>query len=104
MSFGGNGRVGTENGFAGAVSSVAEHVRSLVRLEAELAVADVSEKAKRMGGGIALVAAAAGVGVFGVGVSIAAVAAVIALALPWWAALLIVAGVLFVTAAILALL
>ncbi len=76
----------------GAVSEAADRARNVVRLEAELAVAELTAKARRVQAGIVLLGAAAGLAVFGAAVAIAALAALIALFLPWWAALMIVAG------------
>jgi hypothetical protein len=96
-----DGAVGaSEDGLASAVTSVAEHARSLVKLEAELTAAELLDRARRMTGAGILLGVGALTGLLGSAVITAAVVALIALALPWWAALLIVGGVLLATTAV----
>jgi hypothetical protein len=94
-------RAGEPGGLGGVVSAVADRARSLARLEAELAVAELRAKAKPLGAGAALGAATAVAALFALGFAFAAAAAALALVLPLWAALLIVAGGLLVLAAVL---
>ena len=90
--------------------SLAELVADLPRLVIELIKAEVAhlraefaEKAKHAGVGIGLFAAAAFLLFFALGVLIAAAVLGIAVALPAWAAALIVFGALLVIAIVLAL-
>ena len=85
----------------GAARDLAEHARRIARLELQLAMVETR-------GALRLFAVAAAAGVTGIALLgaggaflLAAIAAAIALALPTWAALLIVAGALFLTAALL---
>ena len=94
-------RAAEPDGLGGVVAAVADRARSLARLEAELAVAELRAKAKPLGAGAALFAATAVAALFGLGFALAAGAAALALALPLWAALLIVAGALLALAGVL---
>lgn len=89
------------NGVGWAAKEVVERVRSIVRLEIELALLEVKRKLVRLAVGAGLGAGAALFVLFGLGFLIAGIAAAIAIALPWWAALLIVGGGLLATAALL---
>lgn len=92
-------RAGESTGLGGAAKLVADRARSIVRLEIELALAELKKKMQTMGVGVGLLVGAAIFGLFGLGFGLAAIAAGIATTLPWWAALLIVmAGVLLVAA------
>lgn len=66
----------------------------------QLAVAELSGKAKHMGVGAGLFGAAGVVAWFGVGTAVAGAVAALALVLPVWASALIVAAVLFAVAAV----
>ena len=79
-------------GLAAAVKQVAEHASSLARLEVQLAVAEVQRKVKALGIGIGLSAGAALFALFALGFTLAGIAAALALAVPTWAATLIVAA------------
>src|SRR5438093_369020 len=85
-----------------AAKDVADHAKSLVRLELELAALELKRKVAALGLGAALLVAAAVFGLFGLGFALATVAAAFATFLPTWLALLIVAGGLLVLAGILA--
>jgi uncharacterized membrane protein YqjE len=90
-------------GLGNAVKEVAERVSTIVRLELELASMEIQRKAKSLGLGIGL---AVGAGVFlffFVGFLFATIAAGLATAMPTWAALLIVTGILLLAAAVLGL-
>jgi hypothetical protein len=89
------------NGVGWAAKEVVERVRSIARLEVELALLEVKRKLVRLAVGAGLGAGAALFALFGIGFLIAGAAAAIALALPWWAALLIVGGGLLAAAAVL---
>ncbi|MGY1813116.1 phage holin family protein [Blastococcus sp. SYSU D00820] len=85
------------------VSQLTDQISRLVRDEARLAQAEVTQKAKRLGIGAGLFGAAGFLAFFGFGVLIAAIVLLLALALPAWLAALIVAVVLFAGAGVLAL-
>jgi uncharacterized membrane protein len=91
-----------DGGVQAAVHEVAEHARSLVRLEAELATLELREKASAIGAGAGLLVAAAILGLFAVGFLLATVAAALMTFLPTWLALLIVGGALLLVAVALA--
>jgi hypothetical protein len=83
------------NGVGYAAKEFVERARSIVRLEIELALLEIKTKLVRIGVGAGLVAAAAVVALFAFGFLLAAAAAGLALAVPLWAALLIVSATLF---------
>jgi uncharacterized membrane protein YozB (DUF420 family) len=88
-------------GLSGATKRVADHARSFVRLELQLAAAEMKKRIVALGLGIALVAGAAVLALAALAFGLAAATAGIATALPVWAALLIMFGGLFLLAAIL---
>ena len=77
---------------------------TLARLQVELATMEMKRKAKWIAIAAAIAAVALVVALYAIGFVFAAIAAGIAEALPLWAALLIVAFLLFLTAAVLVLL
>ncbi|MGI3780076.1 MAG: phage holin family protein [Janthinobacterium lividum] len=85
------------------VRNLSEDLSRLVRDEIRLAQAEVSEKAKKAGIGIGAFGGAGVVALYGLGVLIAAAVLGLATALPAWLAALIIGVVLFVIAAIAAL-
>ncbi len=85
------------------VTRLSEQTSRLVRDELRLAQAEMSQKAKHGGIGAGLFGAGGLLALFGLGTLIAAAVLALALALPAWAAALIVAAVLFVAAGIAAL-
>lgn len=87
-----------------AVKEVAERTSAIVHLELELAALELKRKVTSLGIGIGLAAGAAVVLVFMTGFLFAAIAAGLALVMPWWAALLVVTGILLLLAAVLGLL
>jgi hypothetical protein len=89
-------------GLSGAARRVADHARSLVRLELELAAAEVKHKLAKLAAGIGLVLTAAVLGLLALTFALAAAAAGIASALPVWEALLVMFGGLLVLALVLA--
>ena len=89
------------NGVGGAAKEVVDRVRSIVRLEVELALLEVKQKVTKIAVGIGFGAGAAVVAVFALGFLMAAAAAGLAEAIPVWAALLVVGFVLLMTAALL---
>jgi len=88
-------------GLSGAARRVADHARSLVRLELQLAATEIKNKLKALATGIGLTVAAAVFGFLALVFALAAVAAGIATELPVWSALLIVFSGLVVLAAVL---
>ncbi|MGK5113419.1 MULTISPECIES: phage holin family protein [unclassified Geodermatophilus] len=85
------------------IGQLTEQISRLVRDEARLAQAEVTQKAKRLGVGAGLFGGAGLFAFFGTAVLIAAAVLALALALPGWLAALIVAVVLFAVAGVLAL-
>jgi hypothetical protein len=90
-------------GLSGATRRVAEHAREFVRLEVELATAELKKKAAALGTGIGLMVGAAVLAFLALTFGLLAAAAGLATTLPVWAALLIVCGALIVITAILVL-
>ena len=82
----GNGGVGA------AAKTVAEHASSLARLEVQLALMELKKKVAALGVGVGMLVGAALFGLFLLAFVLATVTALIALALPVWAALLIMTG------------
>jgi hypothetical protein len=80
-----------------------EQFVALVRHEVDFAKAEMTEKAKRAGFGAGLFGAAGVLVLYALGVLIAAAILALALALPGWAAALVVAGALLLIAAVAAL-
>ena len=85
------------------IGQLTEQISRLVRDEARLAQAEVTQKAKRLGVGAGLFGGAGLFAFFGLAVLIAAAVLALALVLPGWLAALIVAVVLFAVAGVLAL-
>jgi uncharacterized membrane protein YqjE len=90
-----------ERGLGGAARAVSERVSSLVRLEIELAVAELKRKAATLGVGIGLLVGAGLFAVFMLWFAFATIAAALATVVSTWLALLIVTGILLVIAAVL---
>jgi hypothetical protein len=88
-------------GVGEAAKTVAEHVSTIVHLELELAALELKRKLTALGIGIGLGAGAAVLSLFFVGFLFATIAAAFALVVPWWAALLIVAGIILALIALL---
>jgi hypothetical protein len=88
-------------GLSGATKRVADHARSFVQLELQLATAELKRKIAALGVGIGLAGGAAICALLALCFGLAAAAAGIATALPVWAALLIMGGALFLLAGIL---
>jgi protein-S-isoprenylcysteine O-methyltransferase Ste14 len=84
-----------------AVKEVAERTSTIVRLELELAALELKKKVVSLGVGIGLAIGAAVVLLFMVAFVYAAIGAALALVMPTWAALLVVAGILLLQAALL---
>jgi uncharacterized membrane protein YqjE len=88
-----------DGGVGSVVQQVADHARSLVRLEVELASLELRQKAAALGGGFALIVSAVVLTLFAVGFLLATIAAVIAIFLPLWTATLVVGVMLLLLAA-----
>lgn len=91
---GGRGSVGT------AVKDVADRASAIARLEVELATLELKRKAKPLALGIGFAIAAAVFLLFMLGFLFAAIGAALALVMPWWAALLVVTGILLLIVAL----
>ena len=85
------------------VSDVSTDISQIMRGEIELAKAEIKQDVSHAGKGAGMLVGAGVLGLYGLGLLLLGLAGVIAIWLSWWAGLLIVAGVLFVVAAILAL-
>lgn len=85
------------------IGQLTEQISSLVRNEARLAQAEVTQKAKRLGIGAGLFGGAGLFAFFGLAALIATAVMALALAVPAWLAGLIVTVVLFAVAGVLAL-
>ena len=79
------------NGVAGATKKLADHAVALGKLELKLALLELKEKAAVFGLGAGLLVGAAVFAVFALGFMLAASAAALAIVLPTWLALLVVA-------------
>jgi hypothetical protein len=88
-------------GLSGATKRVADHARSIVQLEIQLATAELKKKAAALGVGIGVLVGAALFAFFTLSFALAAATAGIATALPVWESLLIMFGALLVLTAIL---
>jgi hypothetical protein len=82
-----------------AAKNVAEHASAIFRLELELAAMELKRKITSLGLGIGLAIGAAFFLVFALWFAFAAIAAGLATAVPTWAALLIVMGILLLLVA-----
>jgi hypothetical protein len=95
-------RAETRNGgVQAAVHEVAEHARTLVRLEGELAALEVRRKIAALGAGVALLVAGGVLALFALGFLLATLAAALATVLATWLALLVVGGGLTLVAVLL---
>jgi uncharacterized membrane protein len=88
-------------GLGAAAKSVSEHLSTILRLEIELATMEVKRKVLALGIGIGLAVGAAIFLLFMFGFLFATIAAVFATFLATWLALLVVTGILLVTAGLL---
>ena len=86
------------------VARISDNITALVHGEIDLAKAKGKRMATKLGVGAGMLAAAGVVALYGLGFLLGSFVELIALALPLWAAKLIVAVVLFIVAAIAALL
>jgi hypothetical protein len=88
-------------GLSDATKRVADHARSFVELEVQLATAELKKKAQALGVGIGLTGGAAIFAFLALCFALSAAAAGLATTLPVWASLLIVCGALVLAGAIL---
>jgi hypothetical protein len=88
-------------GLSGATKRVADHARSFVQLEIQLAVTELKRKAAALAVGIALAVGGALSGLLALLFGLAAATAGISTALPVWLSLLIMFGGLFLLAGML---
>ncbi|RFS82315.1 phage holin family protein [Actinomadura spongiicola] len=93
-----------EPGTGELVRQASQQVSELMRAELRLAVAELKDKGRHAGTGAGMFGGAALVALYGVGALLAAAIAAISLALPVWAAALIIGGFLMVVAGVLAML
>ena len=89
------------NGLSGATKRVADHARSIVQLELQLAATELKRKVAALAIGIGLALGAAVLGLLAILFGLAAATAGIATALPVWLSLLIMFGGVLLLAAIL---
>jgi Putative Actinobacterial Holin-X, holin superfamily III len=89
-------------GLSGATKRVADHARSIVRLELQLAVTEVKRRLAALGIGIALLAVAAILVLTALLFALAAATAALATTLSVWLALLVMFGGLILFAGVLA--
>jgi hypothetical protein len=83
-----------DGGIGAAAKQVAEHARTLVQLETELAQLELKRKAGELGSGAVLGVAAAVTALFAVGFLLATAAVALDSFLPLWLSLLIVGAAL----------
>ncbi|GAA1174171.1 phage holin family protein [Ornithinimicrobium humiphilum] len=95
--------LGTERTIGQLVSDVSTDLSQIVRGEVELAKAEIKADLQHAGKGAGMFAGAGVLGLYGLMLLLLGLAGVIAIWLPWWAGLLIVAGILFLIAGVLAL-
>jgi hypothetical protein len=88
-------------GLSGATKRVADHARSIVQLEIQLAASELKRKAAALAVGIGLLVGAALLGLLALLFGLAAATAGIATTLPVWLSLLIMFGGLFLLAGML---
>jgi protein-S-isoprenylcysteine O-methyltransferase Ste14 len=94
-------QAGERRGLGAAAKLVSERASSLVRLELQLAGAELKQKIVALGLGIALLVGAAVFGLFALGFGLATATAALATTVSTWLALLIVTGALVVLAGLL---
>ena len=92
---------GERRGLGAAAKLVSERASSLVRLELQLAAAELKQKVIALGLGIALLVGAAVLGLFALGFALATAAAALATTLSTWLALLVVTAGLVLLAGVL---
>ncbi len=88
---------------AALIQQASEQFSRLVRAEAQLAKAELTDKGRRAGRGAAVLAGAAVTGLLGAGALVASIVLALALHMPAWAAALVTAAALLAVAALAAL-
>jgi predicted PurR-regulated permease PerM len=92
---------GNNVGLGAAAKAVSERVSAIVRLEIQLALAELKRKAAALGTGVGLLIGAGIFLLFVLGFAFATIAAALATTMSTWLALLIVTGMLLAIAAVL---
>jgi uncharacterized membrane protein YqjE len=92
-----------DHGTGELIKDLSGQISRLVRQEVELAKLEMSEKGKKLGVGAGMLGGAAVAGLLMLGSLTAFLIIVLALAMPWWAAALIVTAVWAAIAAVLGL-
>jgi hypothetical protein len=77
-------------GIGGAVKRVADHAKKIAALQAELAKAEIQQKAGKFGAGLAMFVAAALLGFFAMALALVLVIVALNIVLPLWLSVLIV--------------
>jgi hypothetical protein len=95
-------QAGERRGLGAAAKLVSERASSIVRLELQLAAAELKQKVVALGLGIALLVGAALFGLFALGFALATAAAPLATAVCTWLALRLITGALFLVVGLLA--
>ena len=93
----------TDQSMADLMRQASEQTAALVRQEIRLAQVELREKGKHAGLGVGLFGGGGLLALYGLGALVLAVISALALAVPGWAAALIVAVLLFAVAGVLAL-
>lgn len=93
----------TDQSMADLMRQASEQTAALVRQEIRLAQVELREKGKHAGIGVGLFGGGGLLALYGLGALVLAVISALALAVPGWAAALIVAVLLFAVAGVLAL-
>ena len=93
----------SEEPLGAVVHRLSEQIPELVRSEIRLAQAELAQKGKRAGVGVGLFSAAGLFALYGLATLLTTAIVLLDLALPLWAAALIVTGVLFAIAGVAAL-
>jgi Flp pilus assembly protein TadB len=77
-------------GIGGAVKRVADHAKKIAALQAELAKAEIQQKAGKLGAGLGMLVAAALFGFFGFALALVLIIVALNIVLPLWLSVLIV--------------
>ena len=93
--------VQAKRGLTGSAREVIGRAKSIARLQAQLAQLEVKQKLVKIGIGAGLAVVALILALYAIGFLFAGAAAGLAYVVPWYAALLIVGGVLFLLTALL---
>ena len=86
--------VQTKRGLVGNAKEIVGRAKSVARLQAQLAQLEIKQKLVKIGIGAGLAVVALILTLYAIGFLFAGAAAGLAYVVPWWAALLIVGGVL----------